>query len=58
MDSSTDKGISAADCAEQILSAIKNNKEEVFIGGKELRAVWMKRIFPKLFSKMIRRQKE
>jgi dehydrogenase/reductase SDR family member 7B len=57
MDDSTEQGLSAEECADQILRAIKNNKEEVFIGGKELRAIWLKRIFPGLFSKMIRKQK-
>jgi dehydrogenase/reductase SDR family member 7B len=57
MDESTDQGISAEECARQILKGIKNNKEELFIGGKELRAVWIKRFFPTLFSKMIRKQK-
>lgn len=57
MDESTERGISAEECAKQILKAIENNKEEVFIGGKELRAVWMKRLFPSLFSKIIRKQK-
>lgn len=57
MDLSTDQGLPAAECAAQILEAIVNKKEEVFIGGKELRAVWIKRLFPKLFSKLIRRQK-
>jgi short-subunit dehydrogenase len=57
MDDSTDQGLSTEECAEQILKAIEHNEEEIFIGGKELRAVWVKRFFPKLFSKMIRRQK-
>jgi len=57
MDESTEQGLSAKECAAQILKAIATNKEEVFIGGKELRAVWVKRLFPKLFSKMIRKQK-
>jgi short-subunit dehydrogenase len=57
MDESTEQGLSAAECAKQILNAIETNKEEVFIGGKELRAIWVKRLFPKLFSKMIRKQK-
>lgn len=56
MDESTDKGLSAEACAQQILDGIKNNKEEIFVGGKELRAVWVKRLFPKLFSRLIRKQ--
>jgi short-subunit dehydrogenase len=57
MDESTEQGLSAEECAKQILNAINTNKEEVLIGGKELKAVWLKRFFPKLFSKMIRKQK-
>ncbi|MCE3279603.1 MAG: short-chain dehydrogenase/reductase [Bacteroidetes bacterium] len=57
MDQSTNEGLSAEECAKQILKAIKANEEEIFIGGKELKAIWIKRFFPKLFSKMIRRQK-
>jgi short-subunit dehydrogenase len=57
MDHSTNEGLSAEECAKQILKAIKMNEEEIFIGGKELKAVWIKRFFPKLFSKMIRKQK-
>lgn len=57
MDESQSKGLSAEECAKQILKAIKNNKEEILIGGKEIKAVWVKRFFPKYFSKMIRKQK-
>ncbi len=57
MDESQEQGLSAEACAQQILQAIEKKKEEVFIGGKELRAVWVKRLFPKLFSKIIRKQK-
>ena len=57
MDESQKNGISAEVCAQQILKGIKNNKEEIFIGGRELRAIWVKRIFPTLFSKMIKKQK-
>lgn len=58
MDPSTESGTSAADCAAQIIQALKSNQEEIFIGGKELRAIWIKRFFPKLFSKLIRKQKQ
>jgi len=57
MDAATNLGLSADDCATQILNGIKNNVEELYVGGKELRAVWVKRFFPKLFSKLIRKQK-
>jgi short-subunit dehydrogenase len=57
MDESQKNGVSAEICAQQILKGIKNNKEEIFIGGKELRAIWVKRMFPALFSRMIKKQK-
>ena len=57
MDPSTEQGISAEACAKQILVAIEKNKEELFVGGKELRAIWVKRFFPTLFSKLIKKQK-
>jgi dehydrogenase/reductase SDR family member 7B len=57
MDEATDKGLSAEDCARQILQAIRKEKEEVYIGGNELMAVTVKRLLPGLFSKMIRKAK-
>ena len=57
IDESTANGVTAEECAIQIIKGIKNNKEEIFIGGKELRAIWVKRLFPTLFSKLIRKQK-
>lgn len=57
MEESHEKGLSAKECARQILSGIKKNKEEIFIGGKELRSIWVKRLFPNIFSKLIRKQK-
>jgi dehydrogenase/reductase SDR family member 7B len=57
MDESTDQGLSPEACAQQIINAIRKDKEEIFVGGKELRAVWVKRLFPKLFSKLIKKQK-
>lgn len=57
MDESTEKGLSAEECARQILNGIKTNKEELLIGGAEIRAVYIKRFFPGLFSRIIRKQK-
>jgi dehydrogenase/reductase SDR family protein 7B len=57
MDPGTDEGLSAEHCAAKILQGVEKGKEEVFIGGKELLAVWIKRFFPGLFSKLIKKQK-
>lgn len=57
MDQNQENGMSAMDCAQKILEAIDQNKEEVLIGGKETYGVLIKRFFPKYFSKMIRKRK-
>ncbi|HET8830312.1 MAG TPA: SDR family oxidoreductase [Pelobium sp.] len=57
MDDNQKNGMSAIDCAQQILEAIDKNKEEVLIGGKETYGVLLKRFFPGYFSKMIRKRK-
>jgi dehydrogenase/reductase SDR family member 7B len=56
MDESHVNSMSADECAKRIIDAMLANKEEVLIGGKELKAVFVKRFFPKLFSKIIRKQ--
>ncbi len=58
MDEATANGISAQFCAQKIIEAVRAGKEEVVIGGvKEKFAVWLKRHFPTLFSKLIRSMK-
>jgi short-subunit dehydrogenase len=56
LDKATELGVSAEYCAEEILKGMQNNTEELLVGGKELKAVFIKRLFPKLFSKLIRKQ--
>ena len=56
MDESHENAMSAQECAQQIIEGILNDKEEILIGGKELLAVKIKRFFPKLFGKIIRKQ--
>ena len=51
------EGIPAEVCAARILKGIFRDEEEVFIGGGEMKAVWIKRFFPRLFSRLIRKQK-
>ena len=38
------------------LAAIEKNKQEIFVGGKEILIVHIKRFFPKLFYKIVRKQ--
>ena len=53
MDNAQTKGMPAAECANQILKAILKNKHEVYIGGKETFAIYLKRFFPKILHKII-----
>jgi short-subunit dehydrogenase len=55
MDEAQYRGKPAEWCAKKIVSAIEKKKEEVYIGGKEVWGAYIKRFFPKLFSRMIRK---
>jgi len=57
MDEAQDKGMAPEKCAYQIFNAIEKKKEEVLIGGKEKYAVYLKRFFPGIFSKILRSAK-
>lgn len=57
MDDAQAKGMSAEVFAQKMYKAILHKKEEVYIGGKETYGVLLKRFFPKLFSKIVRKQK-
>jgi dehydrogenase/reductase SDR family protein 7B len=57
MDDAQANGMSAEKFALQMYKAILHKKEEIYIGGREKYGVHIKRFFPKLFSKMVRKQK-
>ncbi|MEJ2904711.1 SDR family oxidoreductase [Pedobacter panaciterrae] len=57
MDAAQENGMLAEDCARKIVQAVKLNKEEVYIGGKEVKGVLFKRLFPLRFSKYLRTAK-
>ncbi len=57
MDYAQESGMSAEDCARQMLKATAKQKPEILIGGKEIKAVTLKRFLPKIFRKVIRKQK-
>lgn len=56
MDENQANGMSADECASRILDAIHKNKDEVYMGGKEVLGVYLKRFFPKLLAKIVRGQ--
>jgi short-subunit dehydrogenase len=57
MDDAQANGMTADECAAEIVKAINSGKQEVYIGGKEKYGVLLKRFFPGLFSKIIRKAK-
>ena len=56
MDNATDNGLTSEAYVKHLLKAVKNEKQEVYIGGfKEKLGVYTKRFFPGLLSIMIRK---
>lgn len=56
MDHNQATGMPVDECVRQLLSAVEKKKKEVLIGNKEIKAVTLKRYFPKLFWKIIAKQ--
>lgn len=57
MDDATKNGIPVDIFAEKMLHAIQKQKKQKVIGGKEVMAVYLKRFFPGLLAKIIRKAK-
>ena len=55
LDSGQQGGMSAEKAAIKIVSAINNRKPEALVGGKELIMVYIKRFFPALARKLVRK---
>lgn len=57
MDEGQEKGITAEKAARKIVQAIHKQKPEVLVGGKELLMVFIKRFFPGLSRRIVRKIK-
>jgi dehydrogenase/reductase SDR family member 7B len=55
MDQAQENGMSSELFSDKLLLALRKEKEEVYIGGKETIGVFIKRHFPAIFSKLIRK---
>ncbi|MFT4736027.1 MAG: short-subunit dehydrogenase [Cyclobacteriaceae bacterium] len=56
MDNAQANGMSAETCAHKIIRAVEKNTEEIYIGGiKEKAGIYIKRFFPGLFSRLVRK---
>ncbi len=54
IDQGQQKGMPPADCARRIIDGIRDDKEEILIGGTEKYATFLKRFAPKLLSRLLR----
>lgn len=57
MDQKTDDGMDPAQLAIKAVKGIKQEKEEIYIGKKEILAIYLKRFVPGIFSKILRKAK-
>ena len=53
MDQAQEKGMAPEECARAITKAIKENKDELYVGGKEVGGVYLHRFLPGLFRRFI-----
>jgi short-subunit dehydrogenase len=57
MDENQDKGMTPDELARQLLRAVEQEKEEVYIGGSEIYGIYLKRFFPRMLSRILRKRK-
>ncbi len=57
MDDAQANGMSADECARRIVAAVRTQKLEVYIGGREKLGVYLKRFVPTLFARILRTAK-
>ena len=55
MDQAQENGMSANECAQRIIKGIKRGDFETYIGGKERLAVYLKRWFPRILHRVVRK---
>ncbi|RYF67900.1 MAG: SDR family oxidoreductase [Cytophagaceae bacterium] len=56
-DQHQEQGMPADECARHLLKAVASNREEVYIGGRELMGIYLKRFLPGLLSRILRNRK-
>ena len=56
MDESHIEAMTSEECAKKILTAIEYGKHEILIGRKEILTVYIKRFFPKMLYKILKKQ--
>lgn len=57
MDDAQAAGMPPEEMAEHFIKALQKGKREIYIGGKERFAIYLKRFFPNLFARMVKKAK-
>lgn len=57
MDDATGKGLDPSILASKILKAVRQGKEEIYVGGREIMGIYLKRFFPRILAKVVRKAK-
>lgn len=57
MDEGQEKGMTAEQCARKIIKGVEKEENELLMGGKEIMAVYIKRFFPGLMARIVRKVK-
>lgn len=55
LDDNQAKGKTAQEAAAAMIKAVEANKQELYFGGKEVMGVYIKRLFPALFRRIVRK---
>ena len=55
MDKSTGAGMSPQKCAAKIIAGMRREKYEILVGGKETYAAYLKRFFPRILHRVVRK---
>ncbi|MCH2198603.1 MAG: SDR family oxidoreductase [Flavobacteriales bacterium] len=55
MDQATDKGLTPEQCAQRMAKAISKRKPEIYVGKKEILAIYLKRWMPGVLRRIIRK---
>ena len=50
-----EKGMSAMDCAKEIVKAVQGNRNHKYVGKYEIFSVYVKQLFPRMFYKLMRK---
>jgi dehydrogenase/reductase SDR family member 7B len=56
MDHNQETGMPVEECVSQLITALYQKKREVLIGNKEIKAVTLRRFFPSMFWRIIKKQ--